>query len=67
MCPAVRQLHFFLHSYKKLGAFQMQNTFKLKLKNEKANTFSNISPNILGGILGANININTNIDKIYLV
>jgi hypothetical protein len=41
----------------------MQNIFTLKLKNEKANPFSNTNPNILGCILGANINPNTNIDQ----
>ena len=45
----------------------MQNIFIVKLKNGKANPFSNTNPNILGGFLGANININTNIDKNYLV
>ncbi len=66
MCPAMRQI-IFLNSYKKSGAFQMQNIFLVKLINEKANPFSNTNPNILGGFLGANININTNIDKNYLV
>ena len=45
----------------------MQNLFIEKLKNLKANPFSNTNPNILGVFLGANININTNIDKNYLV
>ena len=45
----------------------MQTILIAKLKNEKANPFSNTNPNILGGFLGANININTNIDKNYLV
>jgi hypothetical protein len=40
----------------------MQNIFIVKLKNAKANPFSNISD----GFLGANININTNIAKNYL-
>ncbi len=43
-------------------AFQIQNMLTLKLKNGKANAFSNTIPNILGG-LGANLNINTNIEK----
>jgi hypothetical protein len=67
MSLAMRQKFFFLNSYKKLGAFQMQNVFIVKSKNGKANPFSNTNPNILGGFLGANININTNIDKNYLV
>ena len=67
MCPAMRKIIFFLNSYKKLGAFQMQNIFIVKLKNGKANPFSNTNPNILDDFLGANININTNIDKNYLV
>jgi hypothetical protein len=44
----------------------MQNIFIVKLKNAKANPFSNTNPNILDGFLGANININTNIAKNYL-
>ena len=68
MCPAMRKINFFLKiPFKKLGAFQMQNIFIVKLKNGKANLFSNTNPNILGDFLGANININTNIDKNYLV
>ena len=45
----------------------MQNIFIVKLKNGKANPFSNTNPNILDDFLGANININPNIDKNYLV
>ncbi len=67
MSLAMRQNFFFLNSYKKLGAFQMQNVFIVKLKNGKANPFSNTNPSILGGFLGANINTNTNIDKNYLI
>ena len=67
MCPAMRQIFFFLIRNKKLGAFQMRNIFIVKLKNEKANPFSNTNPNILGVFLGANININTNIANNYLV
>jgi hypothetical protein len=44
----------------------MQNIFIVKLKNAKANPFSNTNPNILDGFLGANSNINTNIAKNYL-
>jgi len=44
-------------------AFQMQNMLTLKLKNGKANAFSNTIPNILGFFLGAYLNINTNIEK----
>ena len=48
MILAMREIIFFFNSYKKLGAFQMQNVFIVKLKNGKANPFSNINPNILG-------------------
>ncbi len=41
----------------------MQNVLTIKLKNGKADPFSNTIPNILGGFLGANLNINTNIEK----
>jgi hypothetical protein len=66
MCPGMRQINLKKNYCKKLGAFHMQNIFIIKLKNGKANPFSNTNPNILDGFLGANININTNIAKNYL-
>ena len=65
MCPAMRQIIFFKIHIRNWAPFKCKSL--VKLKNGKANPFSNTNPYILGGFLGANINPNTNIDKNYLV